>query len=673
MKRNSFFAAMLATAIAFASIAGAAPAFGTGTTAGISLSVEPTVTIYSGTEENTAWYWRVTLEPDNAWDWEHVTWETGDPGVISVTPTDSDPIEKGHFGEFAVISFSKKAGTSTVKVTTDSGLSASCVVEVLAGNKQYHYRVADGEAEIVLYDSSATGKAVIPETVGGCPVTAIGAGAFKWCDGLTSVQLPDSVEIIGDEAFMGCQGITSITMPSGLTQIGTNAFKNCGSLRTVAVPSGVYYIGDTAFQGCVNLTNIQVSGGNAFYKSSGNCLIDTRTRVLIAGCSDSVIPDDGSVTEIGSGAFFNCGGLKSISVPAGVTSVGDEAFCGCGSLAVATLPDSLRSIGNAAFYNCFSLGSIEIPDGVQSVGAWAFSGCSALKSMSIPQSVIGIGQGALSGYTGGMDIEIDQRNPRYYIKGNCVIDSDRCEVIAGRGDSSIPDDNTVFAIGDYAFGWCGELRSISVPDSVRTVGEGAFEGCCNLEVISIPDSVRTIGDYAFEGCSSVKTLTIPESVESIGAWAFENCVSLRDASIKGKVNEIPNGAFSYCGSLSEVSIPDSVRSVGYSAFEECGSLTDVYYAGTAGQADEIDIDDWGNGRLFNAVWHCESEGPLRGDFDGDGKVTDDDAIYLLFHVFFPKNYPMTQSGDVNGDGKVDDDDAIHLLFHVFFPNSYVLE
>ena len=52
--------------------------------------------------------------------------------------------------------------------------------------------------------------------------------------------------------------------------------------------------------------------------------------------------------------------------------------------------------------------------------------------------------------------------------------------------------------------------------------------------------------------------------------------------------------------------------------------------------------------------------PIRGDFNGDGKVDSDDAIYLLKNVFFGKDYPLNQGGDLNGDGKVDSDDAIYL-------------
>lgn len=63
---------------------------------------------------------------------------------------------------------------------------------------------------------------------------------------------------------------------------------------------------------------------------------------------------------------------------------------------------------------------------------------------------------------------------------------------------------------------------------------------------------------------------------------------------------------------------------------------------------------------------------LRGDMNGDGLVTDADAIYLLYHTFFPEDYPLTQDGDFNGDNAVTDADAIYLLYHTFFPADYPL-
>lgn len=63
---------------------------------------------------------------------------------------------------------------------------------------------------------------------------------------------------------------------------------------------------------------------------------------------------------------------------------------------------------------------------------------------------------------------------------------------------------------------------------------------------------------------------------------------------------------------------------------------------------------------------------LAGDMNGDGEVTDADAIYLLWHTFYPEDFPVTGNVDVNGDGEVTDADAIYLLWHTFYPEDFPL-
>ena len=62
-----------------------------------------------------------------------------------------------------------------------------------------------------------------------------------------------------------------------------------------------------------------------------------------------------------------------------------------------------------------------------------------------------------------------------------------------------------------------------------------------------------------------------------------------------------------------------------------------------------------------------------GDLTSDGKVTSDDAIYLLRGVLFPDTYDLEQFCDFDGNGKTGSDDAIFLLRHVLFPGTYVLK
>ena len=75
---------------------------------------------------------------------------------------------------------------------------------------------------------------------------------------------------------------------------------------------------------------------------------------------------------------------------------------------------------------------------------------------------------------------------------------------------------------------------------------------------------------------------------------------------------------------------------------------------------------------FCTVCGAEDPGFIAGDFTGDDLVTDDDAIYLLWHTLFPELYPIENDGDLTGDGLITDDDAIYLLWHTLFPELYPL-
>ena len=441
-------------------------------------------------------------------------------------------------------------------------------------------------------------------------VTSIGEGAFySW--GLTSITIPDSVTSIGEGAFSGCTGLTSITIPDSVTSIGEYAFFNtawynnqpnglvyagkvaykykgtmpsntsivlkegtlgiadsafygCTGLTSVTIPDSVTSIGSSAFSGCTSLTSITVAKGNTKYHSAGNCLIETESKTLIAGCKNSIIPTDGSVTRIGSyafercgltsvtipdsvtsiggrafswcvgltsvtigkgvtsigdGAFSNCNGLTSITIPNSVTSIGGRAFSWCGWLTSVTIGDSVTSIGSYAFENCSSLTSVTIPDSVTSIGDYAFRYCARLTSVTIPDSVTSIGSSAFSGCTSLTSITVAKGNTKYHSAGNCLIETESKTLIAGCKNSIIPTDGSVTRIGSYAFERC-DLTSVTIPDSVTSIGDSAFSNCTGLTSVTIGDSVTSIGDSAFSDCTGLTSVTIPDSVTSIGESAF---------------------------------------------------------------------------------------------------------------------------------------------------------
>ena len=63
---------------------------------------------------------------------------------------------------------------------------------------------------------------------------------------------------------------------------------------------------------------------------------------------------------------------------------------------------------------------------------------------------------------------------------------------------------------------------------------------------------------------------------------------------------------------------------------------------------------------------------IPGDTDANKEVDQNDAIYLLYHIHDPNEYPLRQNADYDRNGSCDVGDAIYLLYHVYFPEYYPL-
>ena len=91
---------------------------------------------------------------------------------------------------------------------------------------------------------------IIPDTLGGKPVTAIGNGAFYWCTCLHSVKIPSTVKSIGSNAFYKCTNLESVNIPEGVTVIRENTFAYCEYLENIVIPASVTSIEENAFNKC---------------------------------------------------------------------------------------------------------------------------------------------------------------------------------------------------------------------------------------------------------------------------------------------------------------------------------------------------------------------------------------------------------------------------------------
>ncbi len=89
--------------------------------------------------------------------------------------------------------------------------------------------------------------------------TVDGIAGYGFCDSdITSVKIPNSLNIIGPNAFYGCSNLTSVNIPNSVTWIGLYAFAYCSSLVSVEIPNSVTEISDFAFRNCYGLTSIKI-------------------------------------------------------------------------------------------------------------------------------------------------------------------------------------------------------------------------------------------------------------------------------------------------------------------------------------------------------------------------------------------------------------------------------
>ncbi len=236
-------------------------------------------------------------------------------------------------------------------------------------------------ASVKAANTSISGEIVIPSEHNGTTIDTIPANAFKNCNGITSIVIPDSVTSIGAGAFGGCSMLKSITLPFVGSKKGNSDTKeaNLG-----------YVFGEDSYQGGTKVE--QYYGGST---TTWRWFFVPSTLRTVKITNESVLS---------YGAFQNCSMLTQIDLNDGIVQVGAISFANCGRVEEVALP-SISIIPSSLFKGCSSLSKFVINDSVETIGANAFAGCGALSSVNsetagefvIPDSVTSIGLGVFNG------------------------------------------------------------------------------------------------------------------------------------------------------------------------------------------------------------------------------------------------------------------------------------
>ncbi len=412
---------------------------------------------------------------------------------------------------------------------------------------------------------------------------------------------------------------------------------NTEEIKPVLNHDSVFYEGKDAT--CTN------DGWKAYETCARDgCNYTTYEIVTAFGHSEVADPAyDATCTEDGLTEGSHCSVcgevfVKQNVIPATGHSWGESNCLNCGILKTAeNLKYTLSS--DETYYSVSGIGTckdsyIVIPSEyeglpVKAIDAYAFQYCTSITGVFIPASIESIGVCAFERCTSLESLTVDEKNTKYCIFGNCLIEIESQTLIQGFNNSLIPTGGIVLKIADYAFSGCTGLTDIDIPEGVISIGSSAFIDCSGAIVISIPKSLTSLGESAFAGCTSVTEMyfnvpnlngmssynhpfadigkngdgvivtignevtKIPQCMfydlkkitrllfeeeskcESIDISAFYGCIGLTDAQIPSSVKEIGNNAFRGCTSLTNLIAYSGLTSIGNYAFLGCKALPSV--------------------------------------------------------------------------------------------------
>lgn len=481
---------------------------------------------------------------------------------------------------------------------------------------------------------NATGELVIPATINGNPVVAIGKQAFSECKGLTRVTLPDSVHSIDGSAFYRCSKLSQVILSDNLLKVSDSAFKGCYNLNYNKYERS-NYLGSAA-----NPYLLLMTGPG---QKSQTCIIHPDTKLIYTvafyghnNLTQVTIPD--GVRFIGYGAFGECSGLTDVTISSSIAIIEGHAFSGCTNLKYNTYDNALylgsvsnpyqilmgsvgsqitecqihpdtRIIHSSAFYGHEKLTRITIPDSVVCVGRSAFAFCSsltevtwsancqlidiatfeyctALESIVIPEGVTTV-LDAFSGCNKLMNISVP----------SSLVSMDHLFLIekvpSGRQEPVYNIYGNAKYLGNAENPYLILMKAVStditecqIHPETRIIHTKAFAGCKNLTELTIPDKVVS-AMYPFNGCSALKKVTIGKSLAVFyvdfrgcdkleGIWVSKDNLYYTSDEFGVLFNKDLSKLLAAPGMISgHYTVPNSVQVIAGSAFERCENLTGI--------------------------------------------------------------------------------------------------
>lgn len=253
----------------------------------------------------------------------------------------------------------------------------------------FAYTADGGEVTITEYTGTSE-HVLIPDTIDGLPVTALGHRAF-YEKTVTTVVVPDSVTEIGAACFSGDNYLVSLKLPDGLKRLPPASLESCMRLYDFDLPQSLEKIYSSVFEFNYYLTHLTLP--------SSLTEIEQQNFIGLYGLQSLTLAEDNEAFKLDetNGLLMTADGTRLLHCFSDIVPA-EEII----------LPEGVKIVDPFAFHYDYDVKRIVLPEGVETIGAMAFAMCPNLTEIVIPASVTDIG--ALDGLDGRTGIISYKRN-----------------------------------------------------------------------------------------------------------------------------------------------------------------------------------------------------------------------------------------------------------------------
>lgn len=385
-----------------------------------------------------------------------------------------------------------------------------------------------------------------------------GEGRFQNSDVKTCILLC-SMNDVSDKTFKDCTSLVEYGNYEFMSKIGRNAFDGCTSLPKIVIGSHVNKIEPSAFSNCSSASTLEFISGNV----DSNNPYDSDSNS--GGCSN--------LSSLSNNTFNGCSSLRytringididgididGIVIPSNIKEIGSSCFSNCTSIINLYLNKQNQTVdsesnningglGSASFYHCRSLTGISGFSCINYIKFQTFMSCTSLTKIDDSTNVLEIGEQAFEWDTNLKTINL----PQCHFVGRQAFANSGIEEIdlPSLEDFKVMKNNMIDRGGRT-----NNKREYCALDFL------SFYNADSLTAVTLPNSSSqqfTIGKYAFSDCDSLKTVNNLQYAYEIQSDAFEDCSSLESIHLNLEFYE--NNAFAGCTGLKSITLGDSTN------------------------------------------------------------------------------------------------------------------